>query len=312
MRHGAAASTPTRQRRGITRRPMSSVADHPLVRAAEIGQNRDSPSIDRRSAAVLAGSVVAVCAGASSARVDRSQRRNRRLAGVAHPAAPPHRQRQSDRALDLILQGRETLPVTAIQRQRRRLVDPRTRLGLARAFETVIIQQSHDSARRSEPEAPLPLFDRQESSAPANAELAAARGAIARWHAQSVTRGRARRAAANRRPLAAIRTLRASALRRATARQASARHVTSRDRPARKAPYSQSCLPAESGSEARHALDSPHKPERGDPEQAAPGLQITKNPTGTVGQAGRAQPNLPAANKRACRQRPADGAARRG
>src|SRR5262249_3050091 len=57
-------------------------------------------------------------------------------------------QRQRDCALDLILQGRETLPLTAVQRQRRRLGDPTTRQDLARAFETIIHQAS---ARRTVP-----------------------------------------------------------------------------------------------------------------------------------------------------------------
>jgi hypothetical protein len=43
-----------------------------------------------------------------------------------------------DRALELIVQGRESLPVTAVQRQRRRLASVRTRSSLARTLESMI------------------------------------------------------------------------------------------------------------------------------------------------------------------------------
>ncbi len=140
--------------------------DHPLVRAAETVRTTTRQSIVIATA--LAGSVVAVCAGASSA-ASIAVSAAIVLAGVLIRGAAS-RQRQSDRAIDLILQGRETLPVTAIQRHRQRLLDPRTRLGLARAFETVISQATNRPTLRTR--GTLPLFDLR-VVAPANAELAA-------------------------------------------------------------------------------------------------------------------------------------------
>ena len=94
--------------------------DHPLVRAAETVSTATRQSI--AIATVFAGSVVAVSAGDRSA-VSIAVSAGIVLAAVVIRGATS-RQQQSDRAIDLILQGRETLPVPAIQRQRRRLIDP--------------------------------------------------------------------------------------------------------------------------------------------------------------------------------------------
>jgi hypothetical protein len=48
------------------------------------------------------------------------------------------KQRVRERAMDLIAEGRETLPITAVQRQRQRLLTHRRRKVLARALETMI------------------------------------------------------------------------------------------------------------------------------------------------------------------------------
>ena len=103
-------------------------SDHPLARATEA-----LDSVVRQSlavAAVLVGSIIDLLAG--------------RRGLPPWPPAPPSswsgltaiaaacRQTQRDRALALILEGRESVPVAAVQRQRRRLLDPRTRTTLAR------------------------------------------------------------------------------------------------------------------------------------------------------------------------------------
>ena len=140
--------------------------DHPLVRAAETVSTATRQSI--AIATVFAGSVVAASAGARPA-VSIAVSAGIVLAAVVLRAAAS-RQQQSDRAIDLILQGRETLPVTAIQRQRRRLIDPRTTLELARAIETVISQATVRPKLRTR--GTIPLFDVR-VVAPATAELAA-------------------------------------------------------------------------------------------------------------------------------------------
>ena len=140
--------------------------DHPLVRAVEMVSTATRQSIV--IATVFAGSVVAVCAGARSA-ASIAASAGIVLVGVVIRGAA-FRQRESDRAIDLILQGRETLPVTAIQRQQRRLIDPRTRLGLARAFETVISQATVRPKLRTR--GTIPLFEVR-VVAPVRAELAA-------------------------------------------------------------------------------------------------------------------------------------------
>jgi hypothetical protein len=48
------------------------------------------------------------------------------------------KQRVSDRATDLIAEGRETLPIASVQRQRDRLLTRRRRKGLARNLDTMV------------------------------------------------------------------------------------------------------------------------------------------------------------------------------
>ena len=128
--------------------------DHPLARATDALE-----SVVRQSlavAAVLIGAVIDLIAGrmwaatlAASAAIV--------LVGLTAIAAAC-KQTQRDRALALILEGRENVPVAAVQRQRRRLLDPRTRTTLARNL-TVMIDQASD--RRGLQACRIrPLFDR--------------------------------------------------------------------------------------------------------------------------------------------------------
>ena len=147
-------------------------ADHPLARTADLLDATIRQTI--AVWAVLGGGIAATCAGANWAPAIAVS------AGIVGMGliivVASYRQRQSDCALDLILQGRERLPVAAVQRQRRRLVDPRTRQGLARAFET-IIQQS--TARRAIPtRGTARLFDVRVIAA-VRTDLATLCGAIA-------------------------------------------------------------------------------------------------------------------------------------
>jgi hypothetical protein len=127
--------------------------DHPLARATE----RLDAAVRQLIAVglVLAAGVIASCAGvgwapalALSAGVV--------LVGLSLIAAS-YRQRESDCALALILQGRERLPVSAIQRQRHRLTDPCTRQQLAVAIETIIRRAGRPP--RLSTRGTIPLFD---------------------------------------------------------------------------------------------------------------------------------------------------------
>jgi hypothetical protein len=55
-------------------------------------------------------------------------------------AAAAFRQRKRDRAIDLILEGRDRLPIAAVQHERRRLVGPRTQRQMAHAIEGIVEQ----------------------------------------------------------------------------------------------------------------------------------------------------------------------------
>ena len=111
-------------------------ADHPLARAADLLDATIRQTI--AVWAVLGGSIAATCARANWAPAIAV---SAAIVGIGLIiVGASYRQRQTDCALDLILQGREKLPVAAVQHQRRRLIDPRTRQDLARALETIIHQ----------------------------------------------------------------------------------------------------------------------------------------------------------------------------
>ena len=113
-------------------------SDHPLARATEA-----LDSVVRQwlaVAAILVGSIIGLIVGrawaaalAASATVV--------LLGLTAIAAAC-KQSQRDRALALILEGRDSVPVAVVQRQRRRLLDPRTRTTLARNLAVMIDQSS--------------------------------------------------------------------------------------------------------------------------------------------------------------------------
>lgn len=128
--------------------------DHPLVRVTEALDRvvRQALSV----AALLAGSIMALSDGVawagplvvSAALV---------LSGLMVVVVALELGKR-DRALELIIDGRESLPLAAVERQRRRLLAPRTRAALARSFEGMIREASHP------PKVPVrgirPLFDR--------------------------------------------------------------------------------------------------------------------------------------------------------
>ena len=129
-------------------------SDHPLARATE-----SLESVIRQLlavAAVLVGSIIDLIAGRAWA-VTLAASATIVLMGLAAIVAAC-KQSQRERALRLILDGRESVPVAAVQRQRQRLLDPRTRASLARNLADMIDQSSTRpglSACRI-----CPLFDR--------------------------------------------------------------------------------------------------------------------------------------------------------
>ena len=118
-------------------------AGHPLLRAAEAVRYTVRQGVN--VAAVLAGSVIALIEGRSWAPpLALSAAGVLLVLGVLLAA---HLRRERDRAIELILEGREGVPVAAVQRQRRRLSSKRTRLGLASSFEDIL--QEASTRRRS-------------------------------------------------------------------------------------------------------------------------------------------------------------------
>ena len=96
------------------------------------------------------------------------------------------RQRRRDHVLALIAEGREELPVEAVERERHRLLDRRTRSRLAASFESLV----EEAAQPPVVPAP-PLFDRtvvggvadelRELAALLRDEPASARGVALAW-----------------------------------------------------------------------------------------------------------------------------------
>ena len=127
-------------------------SDHPLLRATEAVHYTGRQGVD--VAAVLAGSVIARIEGY-------------RWAGpLAFSAAgvlliltvllAGHKQRERDCAIELVLEGREGIPIAAVQRQRRRLISDQTRNGLAGNLED-LIRQSASRSRLQMRVTPLPF-----------------------------------------------------------------------------------------------------------------------------------------------------------
>jgi len=149
-------SPPTLLRAPAARQPPAGDflgAHHPLVRAIHA-----CAVVAHQALAVgitLAGAAVAGACGAEWARTVGLSALIVLLI-LAGAAAELH-QRKRQRALDLILEGRERLPIAAIRRERRRLLDPRTRSLLAASFQTMA--QEATSRPKMVIRASRPLFD---------------------------------------------------------------------------------------------------------------------------------------------------------
>ena len=198
--------------------------DHPLVRAAETVSTATRQSI--AIATVFAGSVVAASAGARPA-VSIAVSAGIVLAAVViRGAASRQQQRPRDRSHPSgprdPASHRDPAPTTTPHRSPHE--------AGTRPSDRNSDLPGHDPAQAPNPRHHTPV--RCQSRRTSDGRAGRSRRAIARA-LPSRSRSRARRAAANGRTLAAIRTLRASAQRRAAARHASAGHVTSRDRFAR-------------------------------------------------------------------------------
>jgi hypothetical protein len=108
--------------------------DHPLTRA--------SAALDATVrqlmvvGAMLAGSVAAAVEHAAWARSLAVASAVALLGFVA--AALFRRQTRRDRALDLIVEGRENIPMSVVQRQCRRLARPKTQRTLGRALDAMV------------------------------------------------------------------------------------------------------------------------------------------------------------------------------
>ena len=116
-------------------------SDHPLLRATEAVHYTGRQWV--HVAAVLTGSVIARIEG-------------REWAGpLARSAAivlliitvlvAAHKQRERDCAIELVLEGRETIPIAAVQRQRGRLLSDQTRNGIAGNLADLIRQAGRRS-----------------------------------------------------------------------------------------------------------------------------------------------------------------------
>ena len=109
-------------------------SDHPLVRATEAVGYTGRQCV--YVAAVLIGSVIALSEGRRwAAALACSAAAVLLLLGVLLAA---HLQAQRDRAIELVLEGRERLRVAAVQRQRQRLLAERTRQALASRLADVL------------------------------------------------------------------------------------------------------------------------------------------------------------------------------
>jgi hypothetical protein len=127
--------------------------DHPLVRTS----SDLSASLRQVAAvsAVLVGSLLALVLGTGAAVTLVIGAAIVLLALLAIAGQLWDRRRRAAR--DLVLEGRETLPVAAVQRERRRLLEERTRGYVARSLERVL----QHVTRRPTPIPPSvrPLFD---------------------------------------------------------------------------------------------------------------------------------------------------------
>ena len=138
-RHGLRAGRVPAVRHGAGLR-----SDHPLLRATETAHYTGRQWV--HVAAVLTGSVIAQIEGrewagplALSAAI---------VLLILTVLVAAHKQRERDCAIELVLEGHETVPIAAVQSQRRRLLSDQTRNGLAGNLEDLIRQAANRSRLR--------------------------------------------------------------------------------------------------------------------------------------------------------------------
>ena len=126
---------------------------HPLSRATDAvtGATRQWVTC----AAILAGSIIAELEGHSWAAVVTIS--SALVLAALTILRLILKQRVSDRAIDLIAEGRETLPIATVQRHRQRLTAQRERNALAKALDTAIRQATNPP--RIITRGTRPLFD---------------------------------------------------------------------------------------------------------------------------------------------------------
>jgi hypothetical protein len=144
--------TPRGQEAGQSARAVLG-ATHPLSRATEAvtGVTRQWLTC----AAILAGSIIAQLEGRHWAAILAASS-TLTLAALT-VLLLMLKQRVSDRAIDLIAEGHETLPIATVQRHRRRLLAQRGRKTLAKTLETMVGQAT--SPPKIMTRATRPLFD---------------------------------------------------------------------------------------------------------------------------------------------------------
>ena len=125
--------------------------DHPLLHAIEVVQFTVRQWV--HVAAVLMGSVIALIEGGAWAASLAGSAATVLLVLTVILAACEQRKR--DCAIELILEGRESVPIAAVQRQRRRLVSERTRDGLAGNLEEMVCHASRPRGRQLRVTRPL-------------------------------------------------------------------------------------------------------------------------------------------------------------
>jgi hypothetical protein len=161
MLHAPIKPSPTVPARGAKQRSASAVLgpEHPLTRADATLHRAIRQA--RPVVAVLVGSIIAAARGARWAPAT-AVGALVVLLGLALIIVALARQRRG-RAIALVLDGRESLPIAEIQRQRRRLLAARTRIVLATTLEKLITEPAHE-----------PRFPVRSARAPVDATMIAA------------------------------------------------------------------------------------------------------------------------------------------
>lgn len=116
-------------------------SDHPLLRATEAIHYTGRQWV--HVAAVVTGSVIARIEGRQWAVPLACSAASVLL--ILTVLLAVHKQRERDCAIELVLQGRESIPIAAVQRQRRRLLAEQTRDNLAGNLEDLIRQSASRS-----------------------------------------------------------------------------------------------------------------------------------------------------------------------